>query len=276
MELDAQFIQIRRNSRPILYLPHSLNRGGLEISTLNSDYQLNLCDMLVTFLSHTWQFPKIFYPNGSIGPSAFLYLLSASVWETNFRFLDKRIKCISFEKIRQPSVETNSELHDCREDLFELRDVVFKTMVHIPDQVKSWHREVFKELRRGEYYLPENTLNRILKDADQLSQFLMDSFQLLMSTISVLDAQTSLDQAARGTRLTQLAFIYVPLSFVTGIWGMNLKEINGSPLSVWVAVVSLIFIGLGTAGLFWGLKLWEERRHGKTKVPAICHLDNDT
>jgi hypothetical protein len=62
----------------------------------------------------------------------------------------------------------------------------------------------------------------------------MDTFQLLMSTINTLDAQTSLEQAARGSRLTWLAFIYAPLSFVTGMYGMNVKEINGSPVSAWV------------------------------------------
>jgi hypothetical protein len=43
----------------------------------------------------------------------------------------------------------------------------------------------------------------------------------------------------------------VPLSFVTGIFGMNVKEINGSPLSVWTAAVALIIVTLLTAALLW-------------------------
>jgi Mg2+ and Co2+ transporter CorA len=58
------------------------------------------------------------------------------------------------------------------------------------------------------------------------------------------------------------------LSFVTGIFGMNVAEINGSPLSVWVAVVSLVIIIAGTAAIFWGLKLREDyqAKRGKSKM----------
>jgi Mg2+ and Co2+ transporter CorA len=43
--------------------------------------------------------------------------------------------------------------------------------------------------------------------------------------------------------LTRLAFLYVPLSFVTGIFGMNVREIDGSPLPIWVCVAALAVTG---------------------------------
>jgi Mg2+ and Co2+ transporter CorA len=64
-----------------------------------------------------------------------------------------------------------------------------------------------------------------------------------MSSISV-------EQSQRATRLTQLVFIYVPLSFVTGIFGINVKEINATGLSIWVCFVTLAIIVLLTAGIF--------------------------
>lgn len=48
-----------------------------------------------------------------------------------------------------------------------------------------------------------------------------------------VDGVSGLDQpgaAIRGQRLTRLAFLYIPMSFVTGVFGMNVMEINGSPV----------------------------------------------
>lgn len=70
----------------------------------------------------------------------------------------------------------------------------------------------------------------------------METFQILMSSISVRDSQLSIEQSQRATRLTQLAFIYVPLSFVTGIFGMNVQEISATGLSIWVCFVTLAII----------------------------------
>lgn len=47
----------------------------------------------------------------------------------------------------------------------------------------------------------------------------METFQLFMSSL----AYRTVDQARRGGQLTFLALIYVPLLFVTGIFGMNIQ-----------------------------------------------------
>lgn len=84
----------------------------------------------------------------------------------------------------------------------------------------------------------------------------MDSFNLLMSSMSVLEARRSIEQAERAQRLTLLAFIYFPLSFVTGVFGMNVKEINGSPLSLSVFFAVLAIATALTGALFAGFVWW--------------------
>jgi Mg2+ and Co2+ transporter CorA len=81
-----------------------------------------------------------------------------------------------------------------------------------------------------------------------------------MSSISVQDSQISIEQSQRATRLTQLAFIYVPLSFVTGIFGMNVQQINGTGLSIWVCFVALAIIVVLTGTIFWALHLRGNKR----------------
>jgi len=84
-----------------------------------------------------------------------------------------------------------------------------------------------------------------------------------MSSISVQDTRLSMDQAQRGSRLTILAFIYVPLSFVTGVFGMNIQQINGSGLNNWVCFVALAAVVFLTVPIFWIMKL-----HGDRKAPS--------
>ena len=69
--------------------------------------------------------------------------------------------------------------------------------------------------------------------------------------------------------ITALAFFYVPLSFVTGIFGMNVKEINGSPLSLWVCFAALgVVIAATSVGflLYWvGKRAYQVREATRDK-----------
>lgn len=54
-----------------------------------------------------------------------------------------------------------------------------------------------------------------------------------------------------------------PLSFVTGIFGMNLNKVNDSPLPYWaffIAVGAVLFL---TAAIFGSWFLWHRRKKQK-------------
>lgn len=265
-------------SRTYVRFPYSRNRGGLLIPALyeNFEYSIiskqklkcSLFENFVTFCQHPWHLDVLFQKGDQkMQPHILLYLLSSSIWRSNLQNLDQKIKEVSFKDLRRPDMSVNTILHDCREDLFNLRGEVNMALdgIELPDGVDDQFTTLLKELNR-EYLkdrAPRPTFNRLIQDADKLSQFLIDSFSILISSVSTRDSQTSLEQAKRGTVLTQLAFIYVPLSFVTGIYGMNTREINGSPLSVWVAVVTLIVIIICTGVIFGIFKLISDRREQK-------------
>ena len=104
----------------------------------------------------------------------------------------------------------------------------------------------------------------------------MDSFNLLVSSTSVMEAEITVQQGIRGQRVTTLAFIYIPLSFATGVFGMNVREINGSPLSVWWPIVAVAITLVITAVLFTIYVEWGKRRvdRGRT-ILAVCNNMND-
>ncbi|KAK0735345.1 cora-like Mg2+ transporter protein-domain-containing protein [Apiosordaria backusii] len=50
------------------------------------------------------------------------------------------------------------------------------------------------------------------------------AFQALMSTLSILESQRAIAQAESISKLTQLAFFFIPLSFIAAVFGMNVIE----------------------------------------------------
>jgi Mg2+ and Co2+ transporter CorA len=63
-------------------------------------------------------------------------------------------------------------------------------------------------------------------------------------------------QAQRASLLTVLAVIYLPLTLVTGIFGMNLKEINDGAPHFWACILGLLFVCGGTVAGFFGYRYW--------------------
>jgi len=60
----------------------------------------------------------------------------------------------------------------------------------------------------------------------------------------------SLEQNARVKRLTQLAFVFIPLSFATSLFGMNLEIFGQGSAQIWMFVVSMVIIYV-VVGILW-------------------------
>jgi Mg2+ and Co2+ transporter CorA len=124
----------------------------------------------------------------------------------------------------------------------------------------------------------EQDFKHLLDRAVALHTRTTEAITVLMSSISISESQRAIDQAQRVEKLTFLAFIFVPLSFTTGLFGMNVTEIEGGKLSLtWWAVVSLPVMGMaiflfyfdvgGLARRFW--KGWKEWYTGNTNNKRV-------
>jgi Mg2+ and Co2+ transporter CorA len=67
------------------------------------------------------------------------------------------------------------------------------------------------------------------------------------------------EQAQRATLLTILAVIYLPLTLVTGIFGMNIRQIDSATTEFWACLVGLAAIAGVTAAGYFGYKHWRHR-----------------
>ncbi|KAF2113234.1 hypothetical protein BDV96DRAFT_601421 [Lophiotrema nucula] len=54
------------------------------------------------------------------------------------------------------------------------------------------------------------------------------SFQAIMSSMSILESERAISQGTAVTRLTELAFVFIPLSFAATFFSMQVQEFDGS------------------------------------------------
>lgn len=272
-----------RRVRPTLRLPYADNRGGLLLPQLLEVYDqqgshYSIFESLKSVFKHRRQRSYLFHHTDHISPAfpvpPLCYLLSNSLWQSNLQYLTREIRRISFEEIRNPDLRINETMHDRREDLVAfLKAGLAETTTYLPQTINEYwetlceRKKLWQDARN---LTPASAHYATFKEAEELEKFLMETFQLLMSSINVQDAKMSVAQgelsnrqSLRATQLTILASIYVPLSFVTGVFGMNLKELNGSSLSIWTFFVGVVIATIVTATIFLGLQVHSKKNENK-------------
>ena len=259
--------------RTTLRVRYATNRGGLLVPQLFSQKSYSLFSSFKSFFQHKWHFGALFQDIPGVLPEhALLYLMVSSIWETNLRFINSDIKRISFRDLRNPKEGTNDELHDCRENLESLKSSIAETLKWTPVQLGDFFESLRVHQADDGYptLQPLQALKATMEEAEKLQGFLMDTFQLLMSSISVRDSKLGMEQAQQQSWLTQLASLYLPLSVLTGIFGMNLKEINDSHVPFWWALVVLGILFLSTAGIYWVLRHSKRQQKEQEAETAVA------
>lgn len=108
----------------------------------------------------------------------------------------------------------------------------------------------------------------VLKHGRRITQLSRETLQTNFSLWSIRDSNRSIEEAKSLKRLTQLAFIFIPLSFVTSLFGMNVQELSGNGVKLWIFLVTAMCMGCSTI-LFWRLlgpiQAWLKRHPSRKK-----------
>jgi hypothetical protein len=93
----------------------------------------------------------------------------------------------------------------------------------------------------------------------QLSSHHQEAISILTSTTALMESRKQITLATQVTKLTILASVYLPLSFCTGIFGMNFIELEG--LRIWIWGVVTLVIGVVTLVVYgWDERIvWQEK-----------------
>lgn len=238
--------------RVIVRFPaYSKFSGGLAILLNPADNSCNLFNALMNCLHHIWSMAVLLDNDIIAHPQILLYVFTTATAEHSLRRLRSQIRQVSFHAIRTPGVAITDTLHDARENMANMRDSINEMFHNLGDS----DRKLFEELslRPGDVSMQDfmSRMDSLVARGKELHEFFFETLQIIGQTISIRDvqysmkqAEESLEQTKQATMLTRLAAIYLPLSVATGIFGMNLREINGSTPKVWMFIVTLVGLAL--------------------------------
>jgi Mg2+ and Co2+ transporter CorA len=214
------------------------------------------------FSKHPWHFRLMTSQDGFEGVP-FLYLASSFTLEAYLRSIKEETKRISFHGIEVPKPFLSRHLHFLRRQLSRLRDCIDETRDFKPASVEHYLQQRIQvgptSLLNSDRYRRgiDARLEILQTEAKALHEFIMETFNILSTTIALLESRENARQTRQSSLLTILAAVYLPLSLATGIFGMNIHEINDGHPRFWaflattgglaVITVSIISFMLGFA-----------------------------
>jgi hypothetical protein len=197
-----------------------------------------------------------------------MWILAVYQWERNLHYLKAEFTRLRFVALAQPGMRTYLPLIHLRQLIVGMRD-------RLPDALAdSNFRDEFigpDELLRLSLRPSASSkiLTWIAEDLKKLDNELNDEIHLIIGAVTVQDSDANKTQTERATLLTLLAAVYLPLTLVTGIFGMNIRDINdgnpswracGEVLAV-VAVCTVVFV---VAYQSW--RRWREQQQKKERM----------
>ncbi|CAG8953363.1 hypothetical protein HYFRA_00003574 [Hymenoscyphus fraxineus] len=182
---------------------------------------------------------------------------------------------LTLAAIAAPDMETFKSLNERRREFAELQGILLdKEDAEAED---ACFEEVTSGLQFSLPELPSKQYERLKSNGRILHEKLNTIFKTLIGTITLMDSRANQEsakqakiQAEKATMLTLLAAFYLPLTLCTGIFGMNIDKIVGSPGPGWLwVVVVLVALLIPSAGfiayLFRRDKWWFWRSWGVFK-----------
>ena len=175
------------------------------------------------------------------GADYLIYALIDAIVDNYFIITEKlgeKIENLEDKVISRPKPANLRVIHKLRRDLIFLRKSVWPL------------REVISILQRGESSLILESTNIYLRDVYDHTIQVMDTVETLRDIISgMLDiylSSASIRMNEIMKMLTIIATIFIPLTFITGIYGMNFRNI---PEIKWVWGYPVVLLGMLIIGI---------------------------
>jgi hypothetical protein len=121
----------------------------------------------------------------------------------------------------------------------------------------KWPHDTTESGRRKAAAAAENVVRdfeHLLGRAEVLDRRATEAISVLMSSISILESQRAIQQAEKMGKLTFLAFLFIPLSFTSSFFGMNVTMLkNDVDLKWWVVFSIPVLVG-SFALYYWDIE----------------------
>lgn len=192
-------------------------------------------------------------------------------WRSSVEHLSNRLTYRRAQALVGPRMDTYLPLVDLRRPILGMIDAVSNALQDLP-LFDEAYRKVYPNAATPPS-VPDknswpNTLYSVERDLKALQQELNDEIHLVIGAVTVRDSDASKQQAERATLLTLVAAVYLPLTLVTSIFGMNIKEIDGNGLT-YRACLEAFAVTVGCTILFaLAYREWRRWRRRREIAPA--------
>ncbi len=183
-----------------------------------------------------------------MGPDYLAYALIDAVVDHYFIILEKlgeKIESMEEDLLNEPTTKTMQNIHELKREMIYLRKSVWPL------------REVVSTLERGESKLISDPTRIYLRDVYDHTIQVIDSIESYRDILSgLLDLYLSVISNKMNEVmkvLTIIATIFIPLTFIAGIYGMNFNP-EASPLNMpelnWVYGYPAVWVVMVLVGIF--------------------------
>lgn len=198
------------------------------------------------------------------------WTLAASQWQANLDYLKDAFRRRRFDALARPGMNTYLPLIHLRQLIVGMRD-------HLP-RAQQDSRLLENDIGADEPFrlsLPPSGLGRklaqIAEDIDKLDKELNDEIHLIIGAVTVQDSDANKQQTERATLLTLLAAVYLPLTLVTGIFGMNIQEIDQLKTSWRTSGEVLAVVAACTIVFVVAYRYWRRWRRERLEMEQVEH-----
>jgi len=181
-----------------------------------------------------------------MGADYLAYALTDAIVDNYFTILEKigeKVEFLEEELVAKPKPETLQAIHNLKRDLIFLRKSVWPL------------REVISGLERGESSLIDASTKLYLRDVYDHTIQVIDTVETLRDMVSgMLDIYLSsisnkMNEVMKV--LTIIATIFIPLTFIAGIYGMNFAFMPELGLPWSYPLILLVMVGVGILMLIY-------------------------
>lgn len=96
----------------------------------------------------------------------------------------------------------------------------------------------------------QRDLTHLLNYAERLSGRCNEGIMMIMNDAMFRQSQLALSETRATLKLSVLVFFFAPIAVTTSIFSMDVKEISGGNLSIWIWAVTS-FVALVVSFVFW-------------------------
>jgi CorA-like Mg2+ transporter protein len=97
----------------------------------------------------------------------------------------------------------------------------------------------------------QGLIDCITEDAKHVLKSILELQQTAIGIMAIEESRRSIKEAISVRRLTQLAFVFIPLSYASSLFGMNIREMTGNGSKLWAFIFTSLVLLISSMCFWW-------------------------